>query len=657
MRFRALSRFAALLLLGMSSLLLHAQFQEPTKEELQMTADPKAPGADAVYLYREEISDDTLHYHAYYERLKILSEKGKEAATIRIPYEKGSFKVTDIKGRTIHSDGTVIPLTAKPSDLVDIKTANYQRNTMVFTLPNVEVGSILEYRLQLRYEDDMVSSPTWVVQQPYFVHKAHYFFTPSSSSYITNSRGENLNRLMYLVRANKDAKVIRDASGRYSFDIVDVPAIPAEDWMPPLNSINWKVEFYYTQYQSGGDFWQNEGKHWAKEADRFTNPSKTIQQAVSQMVGPGDTEEQKARKIYDAVMKLENTRFTRQKSEAERKKEKLKVVKGAEDVWNQKGGTDDQITLLFIALARAAGLKVYPMQVVARNRAIFDMNYLSTYQLDDYIAIVEINGKDVFLDPGQKMCTFGQLHWKHTVAGGIRNAPNGPAFAVTPGSVFKETALFRSADVSFDAEGGLKGTVTFTMSGNEALRWRQLALTNDDDEVKKQFKESIDNSIPDGMSIEFDKFTGLTDPGVNLVARFKTTGSLGSATGKRIFLPGQFFESRNKHPFVSQDHREIAVDVLYPEVITDQVTYHLAGGLTVETPPQVASASWQGHALFKSAADTKPDSVTVARSLAYNFTVLDPADYKSLHDFYQQVATADQPQLILTRSAATSKGN
>jgi len=33
--------------------LLIAQFQDPTPEEFKMTADPKAPGAAAVYLYYE----------------------------------------------------------------------------------------------------------------------------------------------------------------------------------------------------------------------------------------------------------------------------------------------------------------------------------------------------------------------------------------------------------------------------------------------------------------------------------------------------------------------------------------------------------------------------------------------------------------------------
>ena len=153
----------ALAVFAVSPALLRAQFQEPTKEELQMTSDPNAPGAAAVYLYREEITDDNLHFHSLYVRMKILTEKGKEEATVHVPYDRTDFKVKDIHGRTIHPDGTVIPLTATPSDLTDVKTKGYQLNTMVFTLPSVEVGSIIEYRLDIRYDDNMVSSPQWDV--------------------------------------------------------------------------------------------------------------------------------------------------------------------------------------------------------------------------------------------------------------------------------------------------------------------------------------------------------------------------------------------------------------------------------------------------------------------------------------------------------------
>ena len=290
--------------------LLYAQFQQPTQEELQMTQDPKAPGADAVYLYREETTDDNLHFHTYYERIKVLTEKGKELATVRIPYERSSFKVTNIEGRTIHPDGAIVPLTAKPSDLTDVKAAGFQYNTMVFTLPSVEVGSILEYRLVLRYDDSVVSSPQWTIQQPYFVRKAHYVFIPSShGGYITNSRGDVLDRLMWSVHAGNGAEVVHDPQNHYIFDVVDVPPRPDEDWMPPLNSLTWRVQFYYTQYHSGADFWQGEGKRWAKDAEKFSNPSKPLQQAASGIVAPSDSDEQKARKLYDRSHAARQHRF------------------------------------------------------------------------------------------------------------------------------------------------------------------------------------------------------------------------------------------------------------------------------------------------------------------------------------------------------------
>lgn len=647
---------AALSVCLVSPLLMHAQFTEPTKEELQMTSDPKAPGAAAVYLYREETADDILHFHSYYERIKVLTEKGKELATVRIPYEHKGFKVTDIKGRTIHADGTVIPLTAKGADLVDVKAKDYQVNTMVFTLPNVEVGSILEYRLQLRYDDDVLSSPTWQVMQPYFVHKAHYMFKPSKSAYITNSKGQALTHLMYAVRAGT-TKVDEDMQGRYIFDITDVPATPEEDWMPPLNSVSWRVEFYYTRYTSGPDFWKTEGKDWMKEADHFAEPTKPLQSAAADMVSGLTTDEQKARKIYEEVMKLENTSFTRTKSAAERKQEKLKEIKRAEDVWMQKGGSSDDLTLLYIALARAAGLQVWPMQVVNRNRAIFDPTYLTTYQLDDYVAIVKIGEKEVYLDPGQKMCPFGLLHWKHTLASGLRSSAAGVVPGTTPPSTYAQTALRRVGDLYLKEDGSLSGMVRYVLSGEEALHWRQLTLKNDDDEVKKQFNESIRETIPDGVHADFDHFLGLEDYNSNLIATVKVSGGLGTATGKRVFLPGEFFQSRGRHAFVAEEKRSIPVDVHYARLEQDDVTYHLPEGFAIESVPQKADVPWTGYAVMKASATQDKDTVRLQRTLAYNYTMLEPKEYANLHDFYQKVAAADQEQVVLTRGAQTAKGN
>jgi hypothetical protein len=650
---------ALLFLFTASPALLLAQFQEPTKDELQMTVDPKAPGADAVYFYREEITDDAMHFVSYYERVKVLTEKGKELATVRVSYLHGIDTVTDIQGRTIHPDGTVIPLAAKPADLMDFKAKDFQRNSVVFTLPNVEVGSILEYRLKVRSPEYRVSEPVWNIQQDYPVRKAHYSFHPhvGGNEYVSDGNGNSLNRLMYGSRLGADVPVNYDrGKDVYSIDLTDIPAIPAEDWMPPLNTLKWRIEFYYTNATSGPKFWQDAGKHWAKRAQEFTNPSAAIKTAVAEIVAPSDTDEQKARKIYDAVQKLDNTVFSRTKSQAERKKEKLKDIRNAEDVWKQKSGTDDDIALLFVALGRAAGLKVYPVQVVNRNRAIFDDRYLTIKQLDDYLAVVVLAGKDIYVDPGQKMCPFGILNWKHTLAAGFRLSDGGPVPAMTPGNSFKIAVVRRVADLTVDRDGSLSGNVRYVMSGPDALHWRQLALENDQDEVKKQFNEAMQNDFPDGVRGEFNHFLALDDPTANLMAFVKVSGNIGAATGKHFFLPGLFFQARAKHPFVAQDKRATPIDVNYPKTLEDDVSYHLPPGFTIENAPQPTSALWPNHAALKIVFKTIPDGANVVRTLAYNFALLEPTDYPGLHDFYQKMASADQQQLVLTR-ATIAKGN
>ena len=625
-------------------MLLHAQFQEPTSEELKMTADPKAPGAAAVYLNREESTDDGLHFHSLYERIKVLTEKGKELATVRVPYEHGADKVTDVEGRTIHADGTVIPLTTKPSDLVDYKTKNFQVNTMVFTLPSVEVGSILEYRLKVRYADGVVSSPTWNIQQPYFVHKAHYLFhtDPRPGMVITDSQGTTLTDLMYSWRIDSDAKIVHDQKNNYTLDVTDVPPIPDDDWMPPLNTFKWRVEFYYTHFTTGPAFWTDAGKKWSGFVREFTNPTGTLKKAAGEMVAATDTETQKAEKIYAAVMKLENTDFTRHKSEAERKKEKLKEIHRAEDVWKQQSGDSDELALLYVALARAAGLNVSPMKIVNRNRALFDESYLSSGQLDDYIAVAQLDGKQVILDPGEKMCPFGMLHWKHTVAMGFRLNDKESVVGRTPSATYKDSSVQRVADLTVDPSGAVSGVIRLILTGQEALHWRQISLENDEEEVKKRFNESMKEILPDGVQADFDHFLALNDYPANLIGIVKVSGSLGAATGKHFFIPGLFFQSHAKHPFVAQEKRIIPIDVHYPKMEQDDVTYHLPAGYTVDSKPAGAGNSWEGHALFKIAFAVNPDSVSVVRTLAYNYTILDPKDYASLHDFYQKVATADQ---------------
>jgi hypothetical protein len=282
MRISTPVRILLLLLAVASPALLRAQFQQPTAEELAMTADPKAPGAAAVYLNIEEITDDPHHFYSFYTRIKILQETGKNLANVEIPFqvgdtgatgvkprvmgqdwltdadsgEKGAkpsgkqpnpqeiFKIDDIKGRTIHSDGTVVSLTVRPDELLKLKSPDGQFDRRAFTMPGVEAGSILEYRYTIRYDEKHFSSPFWQVQRPFFVRKSHYAFTPfndflsddqaMTSRYLLDARGKVVNTLIWWPVLPTGVTVKRDAIGNFSLDLTDTPPAPNEEWMPPV---------------------------------------------------------------------------------------------------------------------------------------------------------------------------------------------------------------------------------------------------------------------------------------------------------------------------------------------------------------------------------------------------------------------------------------
>jgi hypothetical protein len=665
---RAAALGVLLLLPFVSPYRIFAQFQAPTDDELKMTDDPKAPGAAAVYLDLQEVTDDPLHYRLYSARIKVLKDKGKELATIELPYWHGDFKITDVKGRTIHSDGTVIPLVVKPEDLMVAKAGEEQLNKKVFTLPSVEVGSILEYSYELRYDDNHFSSPTWEIQRDYFIHKAHFAFTPfkafqkgeqaGTSQFLVDSRGNSVNTLIWWKQLPAGADLKTDTSGRFKLDLVDVPATPKEEWMPPIESYLDSVRFYYMSAFSGGDFWVSEAKRWSKEVDHFAEPTKAIREAVAGIVAPTDSELDKAKKLYKAVQALDNTDFTRTKGKAELKQLGLRAAKRAEDTWAQKGGSSDDIALLYLAMVRAAGLTAYDMKVVDRARAVFTPAYMNFDQLDDDIVILSIGGKEILLDPGEKMCPFQTLSWRHSNAGGLRQSAEGRAAEITPMQPYTANKLTRVGEVQVDGHGATTATFRFMITGQEALLWRQASLENDDAEVKKQFDRWVQEMMPDGIEGHVDHFLGMDDPDVNLIAVVKASGTVGAATAKRLLLPGFFFESRGRMPFVDQEKRQEPVDMHYGEMTVDEITYHLPAGLKMEGAPQDAKIPWEGHAVavFKTT-QSGGGEVTVSRQFARAFTIAKPEEYQSLRDFYQKVATADQQQLVLTASSPAGGGH
>jgi hypothetical protein len=651
------------------------KFQQPTKEELQMTSDVKWPDVPAIFFNREESTDNFNHFVSEYARIKVLTEAGKEWANVEVPYAGGGIPPR-IEGRTIHPDGTVVPLSGRPEDLLVVKNTIRHINARVFTLPSVEVGSILEYRWTLPnaevhtsgVTDDMQgfydsalagSIPYWEVQTIIPVRKERFYYNPLSdlernvlgNQSIThyNSRGEVAHYLLFSARLPPGAHLQPSPKRDYELELTDVPPLRYEQNAPPDQSRVYAVHFYYSPYLASDVFWVNEGKQWAKEIDHAAEATTELRAAVAQVTAGASSDDQKARKLYDAVQALDNTDFSRKLSEAERKRLGLsREVRNAGQVWIEKSGTRNEIATLYLALARAAGLQASAMRVADRRRQVFDPGYLSLDQLSAILIVLHINGTDVFLDPGEKFLPYGQLHWSHALCGGLLETGDGPSIsAATPPNQSKDA-------ITVDAQGQIAGTVKVLMSGPEALLWRQLNLTADTAEVQRRLNEVLSAFLPQGVMGEVAEVQGLATSAGYVSVTAKVSGQLGSMTGKRILLPAFFFSTRSADQFVLEEKRESPVDLHYAEQVIDDVVYHLPSGYSLENAPHPAQLPWPEHAAL--VVKTQPGAavIDIKHIFARAFVLLDAKEYPALRDYYHKVAATNQQQIVLSATAGAS---
>ena len=81
------------------------------------------------------------------KRIKIFNNNGKGEANIRIEYsnEFGAEKILAVIGTTINYNNGKIEYTKLDSSLVYNVHTNKQKDAVVFTMPNVKAGSVIEY--------------------------------------------------------------------------------------------------------------------------------------------------------------------------------------------------------------------------------------------------------------------------------------------------------------------------------------------------------------------------------------------------------------------------------------------------------------------------------------------------------------------------------
>ena len=627
------------------------QWTNPTAAELQMTSEPKAPGAPAIILSYDETGYSWTPEITIHVRIKVLTSGGITAGTIEIP---GNIAHNDdFVARTIHSDGSIVPFVRDPRNPVT-PTTESGANRKFISLPSVEAGSIIEYRCHFASPNMAYTyiwgassyAPTWQIQQAYFVRAAHYNLT------ITGDLRPKATR--WVANLPPGAAIKRE-DAHVTLDLTDIPAAAAEDFMPPPNSVLYNVRFFYQEYERD-NYW---GVTGASADDRwkvYDTPSKVLVAVANSLTLPTDNSDAKLRKIYAAVEALENTDFTRRHSKDEDKAANLNLDKNSEGIWNRKRGNSWELTHLFVALARAAGFKAYPMEVASRGHDVFDQNVLSWSQLDSMIAIVVVADKELYFDPGTPFCAYGDLATTHSHVIGVSTEAKLVKIRSTPTVPVAASLTERKADLTLSPTGEVTGKIQIAWSRNAAFLPRAAGLLGDALDVETGIERALQSVLPSGLEVHLESLNGLADGEVALIAKFSVSGKLGVATARRLIVPAQIFASTAK-PILSSETRTLPVS--FPEAfeIRDQTVFHLPAQLSAEPLPQPANLSIGNRTAYASEAAVSSKDPHIL--LSQRIFVLKEVDYKledypALHKYFGQVATFDQNQISLQIAPAAA---
>jgi hypothetical protein len=622
-------------------------------EDLALKDNPKSPGADAMILYRESIINAGNSSLTEYLRIKIFTTKGEQNGDVSIPYEATHSAINALRARTIRPNGEIVEFEGTVFDKTVMRGTGFNFVSKTFSLPEVEPGSIIEYRYVHQFEHGHHVDLTWNLQGTLFTRTARFSILSDKSA----GTPALYFRAMNLPEGTGSPQQQQD--GSYNMEIHDLPGIEQETYMPPDSTVRGRVEFFYRNpllaaSANAEQFWKNLAKALGTRVEMFVDKKGMLASEVARVCGPSDSEDTKLRKLYARAREIRNLSYENARTKKEQDQENLKPNLNVEDLLKHGYGDRGQINLLFVGLARAAGFEAAQFYVAPRDRTFFSPELQDPRQLSSQIAWVRAGGKEYYLDPGAQYYPFGVLPWPETGTKGLRAGANDGEIVTIPMPPASGTGLNRHTNLKMDDDGVLTGTMQVRFEGQEAAVMREGQRGDDEAGRRKKFEEGIKQWLPPGTKFGVTKISNWADVGlpVQVEGTLEVPG-LTTQTRQRKIMPSSLFQPPQARAFQSAK-RVNPVYFHFPSEVVDEIKIQISAGYRAEILPQPQQIS-AGEFSYAISASQDKDVVEVRRRVTVNAVSVPAQRYASLRTFFVAVKSNDEAQIVLQRTDVAKK--
>src|SRR5215470_3787520 len=610
---------------------------------------------DAVQLYSETnvtvVSTDKVK-RVVREAYKILRPAGRERGLV-VVYFTAPNKVTALRGWCIPANGKDYEV--KDKEAAEASAPKIEGSELISDLrvkllriPAPDPGNIVGYEYEVE-EHPFVLQDTWIFQRDVPVRETRYSLQlPPGWEY-------KASWLNYPA-----VKPAQSGSSQSQWALNDVKEVRPEEEMPPMQGVTGQMLLSYSPpggpSLNGFANWQEMGNWYSNLEKGRLEASPELKQRVTALTASASTPIEKARILAQFVQ--HDIRYVA-----------IELGIGgwqphaASDVFTHHYGDCKDKSALLRSMLRQINVESYPV-AINTERGSVTPTMTAHRGFNHVIAAIKVPdetndptlvatlrhpklGKILFFDPTNELTPFGQIGGHLQANYGLLVTADGGELVELPQQASAMNSIQRTAKLSLDPNGVLRGDVKEVRLGDRAWsqRWALRTVTKDADRIKP-----IERLLADSLSLfQITHASVLNMQHSELPFGFDYTffaENYAKNSGDLLLVRPRVIGTKASPVLETKEPRRFPVEFEGPVLDTDRFEISLPQGYEVEDLPPPVNVDY-GFASYHSKTEVSGPSIVYTRTFEVKELSVPVAKAEDLKRFYRIIASDERNTAVL----------
>lgn len=630
-----------------------AEWGEVSAEALKRTAHPTDSNATAIIL--SDIGESELRRNNTWSfererRIQLLSESAYEDYGTHTVYLYDEYeRIKNIEAATyVLEDGEVVRYELDDDDIFE-EEVNENVDKVSFTLPNLELGAIIEYKYEIRSDQSFLQPWQFQGQEP-TVYSEYSVKIPEFLKYTVVGRGsepfaEQNREQTYSNLSN------RISADRFFWAVHNAPAIREEAFMTTPNDYVRAIRFKLNKivdpitsevYEVMGS-WKDvavdlmESFRFGRELGRHGE----VRDLTDETVAGLSSSVEKQNAIYKVVQSRIDWNGQQQ----------FLLKRNLDEVLESGTGSSAEINMLLCSMLQEADVEAYPMLISTRNHGAVTTLYPSVDQFNEVIVAVKTEDGYTFLDATDDHRPAGLLPERALNGQGWLVDKSEPQWVTIPptGARIRST-LIRA---SLTKDGTISGLMNVSNKSFFAVMSRNALADSNPEEV---VRESLFDTEVALSGTNISNQNVLAEP-LKIRSSFSIP-NYAQVAGDFIYVKPVIADAITENPLTAEE-RSFPIDLPSPVQHTYTLSLQLPDGYVVEDLPENKRVRLKDQSgTFVRITQSKDNALTMRIQAVIRKTKFAPSEYDELKRFFAElVATHAEPIVLKKAPEGASSAN